>query len=102
AENARQLERLRSIFDDLSAQINFTPVPASISQGFIDHERKIVVYTDHQIFQRYHKYKIKQAYSKGKAITLKALKELQPGDYVTHIDHGLGVYSGLQKIEVNG
>lgn len=102
AENARQLERLRSIFEDLNAQINFVPVPASISQGFIDYDHKTVVYTDHQIFQRYHKYKVKQAYSKGKAITLKALKELQPGDYVTHIDHGLGVYSGLQKIEVNG
>jgi len=102
AENARQLERLRSIFEDLDAQVNFIPVPVSISQGFIDHEHKVAVYTDHQIFQRYHKYRIKQAYSKGKAITLKALKELQPGDYVTHIDHGVGVYSGLQKIEVNG
>ncbi|RYD92432.1 MAG: DEAD/DEAH box helicase, partial [Sphingobacteriales bacterium] len=93
---------LRSIFEDSGAQINFVPIPVSISKGFIDHENKLLVYTDHQIFQRYHKYKVKQAYSKGKAITLKALKELQPGDYVTHIDHGVGVYSGLQKIEVNG
>jgi transcription-repair coupling factor (superfamily II helicase) len=102
AENAKQLERLRTIFEDSGAQINFVPIPASVSKGFIDHEQKVLVYTDHQIFQRYHKYKVKQAYSKGKAITLKALKELQPGDYVTHIDHGVGVYSGLQKIEVNG
>lgn len=102
AENPRQTERLRSIFEDLNAQINFIPIPTAISNGFIDHERKVVCYTDHQIFQRYHKYKVKQAYTKGKALTMRALKELQPGDFVTHIDHGVGTYSGLQKIEVNG
>jgi transcription-repair coupling factor (superfamily II helicase) len=102
AENAKQLERLRSIFEDLNAQINFVPIPSAISKGFIDHEKKILCYTDHQIFQRYHKYKVKQAYTKGKALTMRALRELQPGDYVTHIDHGVGVYSGLQKIDVNG
>lgn len=102
AENPKQLERLRSVFEDLQAQINFVPLPTAISKGFVDHEKKVVCYTDHQIFQRYHKYKVKQAYSKGKAITMRALRELQPGDYVTHIDHGVGVYSGLQKIEVNG
>ena len=62
----------------------------------------MICYTDHQIFQRYHKYKVKQAYSKNKALTLRTLRELQPGDFVTHIDHGVGVFSGLQKIEVNG
>ncbi len=102
AENPKQLERLRSIFEDLNAQINFVPLPTAISKGYIDHEKKILCYTDHQIFQRYHKYKVKQAYTKGKALTMRALRELQPGDYVTHIDHGVGVYSGLQKIEVNG
>jgi transcription-repair coupling factor (superfamily II helicase) len=102
AENPRQLERLRSIFDDLNAGINFVAIPTSISKGFIDHDKKVICYTDHQIFQRYHKYNVKQAYSKGKALTLRALRELTPGDYVTHIDHGVGVYSGLQKIEVNG
>src|SRR5690606_25803174 len=95
AENPKQLERLRSIFEDLKAEINFVPVPTSISKGFIDLEKNILCYTDHEIFQRYHKYKVKQAYSRGKAITLRALKELQPGDYVTHIDHGVGLYSGL-------
>ncbi len=102
AENPKQLERLRSIFEDLEAQLNFVPIPTAISKGFIDHEKKMVCYTDHQIFQRYHKYNVKQAYTKGKALTLRALRELQPGDYVTHMDHGVGVYSGLQKIEVNG
>lgn len=102
SENPRQLERLHSIFEDLKANIHFTPVPNSIHEGFIDTDLKVVCYTDHQIFQRYHKYKVKQAYNKNKAITLRTLRELQPGDYVTHIDHGVGVYSGLQKIEANG
>src|SRR5688572_417095 len=102
ADNPRQLERLQSIFDDLKAAIVFNPVTVSIHEGFIDEEQKIVCYTDHQIFQRYHKYKVKQAYNKNKALTLRTLRELQPGDFVTHIDHGVGVFSGLQKIEVNG
>jgi transcription-repair coupling factor (superfamily II helicase) len=102
AENPKQLERLRSIFDDVNANVLFVPVSTSISKGFIDHDKKVICYTDHQIFQRYHKYNVKQAYSKGKALTLRALRELTPGDYVTHIDHGVGTYSGLQKIEVNG
>jgi transcription-repair coupling factor (superfamily II helicase) len=102
ADNPKQLERLHTIFEDLKSGIRFTPVPTSIHEGFIDEDLKIVCYTDHEIFQRYHKYKIKQAYNKSKAITLRTLRELQPGDYVTHIDHGVGVFSGLQKIEVNG
>lgn len=102
AENPRQLERLRSIFEDLKADFTFSPIPVAISTGFIDNDLKVVCYTDHQIFQRYHKYKVKQAYNKNKAITLKTLRELQSGDFVTHIDHGVGMYSGLQKIEVNG
>lgn len=102
AEQARQLERLHSIFSDLHTEIQFTPVGTSIHEGFIDEDLKVVCYTDHQIFQRYHKYRVKQAFSKNKALTLKTLRDLQPGDYVTHIDHGVGTYSGLQKIEVNG
>ena len=102
AENPKQLERLHAIFADLKSKIHFTPVATSIHEGFIDDDLKIVCYTDHQIFQRYHKYRIKQAYNKNKALTLRTLRELQPGDYVTHIDHGIGLYSGLQKIEVNG
>ena len=102
AENPKQLERLHTIFEDLKSGIRFTPVASSVHEGFIDEDLKIVCYTDHEIFQRYHKYKIKQAYNKSKAITLRTLRELQPGDYVTHIDHGVGVFSGLQKIEVNG
>jgi transcription-repair coupling factor (superfamily II helicase) len=102
AENPMQLERLHTIFEDLKSDIHFTPVATSIHEGFIDNDLKTVCYTDHQIFQRYHKYRIKQAYNKNKALTLRTLRELQPGDYVTHIDHGVGRYSGLQKIEANG
>lgn len=102
ADNPKQLERLHVIFTDLKAEINVVPVPTSIHHGFIDDDLKVICYTDHQIFQRYHKYKVKQAFSKNKALTLKMLRELQPGDYVTHIDHGVGVYSGLQKIAANG
>lgn len=102
AENPRQLERMQSIFDDLKAELVFNPIATSIHEGFIDEDLKIVCYTDHQIFQRYHKYKVKQAYNKNKALTLRTLRELQPGDFVTHIDHGVGIFSGLQKLEVNG
>jgi transcription-repair coupling factor (superfamily II helicase) len=102
AEQAKQLERLNSIFTDLNTEIKFVPVATSIHEGFIDEDLKVVCYTDHQIFQRYHKYKVKQAYNKNKALTLKTLRDLQPGDFVTHIDHGVGRYSGLQKLEVAG
>ena len=102
SENPKQSERLYSIFSDLKAEISFVPVPAALHRGFYDKLSGTVVYTDHQIFQRYHKYKIKQAYNKSKAITIRALKELQPGDFVVHIDHGIGVFSGLQKVNNNG
>ncbi|MCL6523583.1 MAG: transcription-repair coupling factor [Thermoflavifilum sp.] len=102
AENPRQIQRLQAIFDDLQAGITLTPLPIGLSKGFVDHDHRLLCYTDHQIFERYHKYHIKQAYSKNKALTLKALQELQPGDYVVHIDHGIGIFSGLQKINVNG
>lgn len=102
ADQVKQLERLHTIFTDLQTEIQFTPIGTSIHEGFIDHTLKLVCYTDHQIFQRYHKYRVKQAYNKNKALTLKTLRDLQPGDYVTHIDHGVGTYSGLQKLEVNG
>lgn len=102
AENPKQLERLRAIFSDQSTDITFEPVTISIHEGFVDDDLKLVCYTDHEIFQRYHKYRVRQSFSKNKALTLKMLRELQPGDYVTHIDHGVGVYSGLEKIQSNG
>lgn len=102
SENPKQTERFYAIFGDLKAQVKWTPVPAGIHQGFIDDELKVVCYTDHQIFNRYHKYNLRQGFSRDKALMMKTLKELKPGDFVTHIDHGVGVYSGLEKIEVGG
>ena len=102
AENPKQLERLENIFQDLNAAIQFTPVTTSIHEGFIDEDLKILCYTDHQIFQRYHKFRVKQAYNKNKALTLRTLRELQPGDFITHLDHGVGIFSGLQKLDIHG
>ena len=71
-------------------------------QGFVDLQRKLVCYTDHQIFERYHKFKLKNGYAKKQAITLQELNKLEIGDYVTHMDHGIGKFGGLQKIDVEG
>jgi transcription-repair coupling factor (superfamily II helicase) len=102
SDNTKQIERFYHIFNDLKAAVEFSPVYTSLHAGFIDHDLQIACYTDHQIFNRFHKYSVKQGFSKDKALLLRSLKELQPGDFVTHIDHGVGRYSGLEKIEVNG
>jgi transcription-repair coupling factor (superfamily II helicase) len=101
-DNTKQVERLYAIFDDLDKTVKFTPVHVSIREGFIDREQKLACYTDHQIFDRYYKYKLRKGYQRTQAITLKELRELKPGDYVTHIDHGIGKYAGLEKVEVSG
>ncbi len=102
AENPKQIERFYSIFEDLQADVDFHPIPKSINEGFIDLELKVACYTDHQIFQRFHRYKLRQGFTKDQALNLRMLRELTPGDYVTHIDHGVGRYSGLEKIDING
>lgn len=101
-DNARQVQRFETIFEDLGTAVRFEPVLKSIDAGFIDPHHKIACYTDHQIFQRFHRYNLRRGFTKDQAMTLKFLKELQPGDFVTHIDHGVGRYSGLEKIEING
>ena len=102
SDNVQQLKRLDAIFDDLKADVTYQPVSFAIEEGFIDNGKKIVCFTDHQIFDRYHHYHLKQGYSKSNALNIKLLRELKPGDYVTHIDHGVGVFSGLEKLDVNG
>jgi transcription-repair coupling factor (superfamily II helicase) len=102
AENPKQMERFYSIFEDLKADVKWEPIPIGIHQGFIDDDLKICFYTDHQIFNRYHKFNLRQGFSRDKALLMKTLRELKPGDFVTHIDHGVGVFSGLEKIEVAG
>ena len=101
-DNNRQIERFYNIFEDLNADVDFVPVVKAIHAGFIDNDLNIAVYTDHQIFERFHRYKLRKGFTKEQAINLRMLKELRPGDYVTHIDHGIGKYSGLEKINING
>lgn len=101
-DSAKQQERLYAIFDDLDKSITFNPINISIREGFIDAQQKLACYTDHQIFDRYYKYKNKRGYTRTQAITLKELRDLKPGDYITHIDHGVGKYAGLEKVEVTG
>lgn len=102
SDSSRQVERLFSIFDDLDKDVEFIPVYHGLSEGFIDRDLKLACYTEHQLFDRYYKYKSRIRYSKNKSITLKELRELKPGDFVTHIDHGIGRFAGLEKIDVNG
>ena len=99
----KQIERLYSIFEDIGADVEFISMPIALHEGFIFQDMKLVCYTDHQIFERYHRFKLKEGFSQAKqALTLKEIYNLQKGDYVTHIDHGVGQFSGLQTIDVNG
>lgn len=102
AEQARQLDRLERIFEDINPFVRFQGLHLSLREGFIDDHLKIACYTDHQIFSRFHRYRLKDRFSKTKAITLKELKTLQPGDYVTHVDYGIGRFAGMEKVDVNG
>ncbi|MGB2057486.1 MAG: transcription-repair coupling factor [Flavobacteriaceae bacterium] len=100
--NEQQAQRFHDIFEDAKKQVHYQTVVFSLHQGFIDLEEKIVCYTDHQIFERYHKFRLKNGYAKKQSISLKELNNLDIGDYVTHIDHGIGKFGGLQKINVEG
>ncbi len=99
----QQAKRFHDIFDDSHLEVKeYKTITLSLHQGFVDHDNKIICYTDHQIFERYHKFNLKSGYAKKQAITLKELTNLDIGDYVTHIDHGIGKFGGLQKIDVEG
>lgn len=106
--NEAQAKRFHDIFESLDEanhediRKQYKTIVFPIYEGFIDEENQIACYTDHQIFERYHKFSIKNGYSKKGAITLKELNSLSVGDYVTHIDHGIGKFGGLQKIQVEG
>ncbi|TGD58559.1 transcription-repair coupling factor [Flavobacterium humi] len=106
--NEQQAKRFHDIFESLDEQNHenltkqYETIVLPLFQGFIDEENQIACYTDHQIFERYHKFSIKNGYSKKQTITLKELNSLIVGDYVTHIDHGIGKFGGLQKIQVEG
>ncbi|CAM1358012.1 Transcription-repair-coupling factor [Tenacibaculum soleae] len=100
--NDKQAQRFHDIFDDNEADVSYETIVFPLYQGFVDLENKIVCYTDHQIFERYYKFRLKNGYEKKQSITLQELTKLEIGDYVTHIDHGIGKFAGLQKIDVEG
>lgn len=108
SSNLQQANRFQDIFEALNedefkdATQSYDNIVFPLYEGFIDEELQIACYTDHQIFERYHKFHIKNGYAKKQTITLKELNTLSVGDYVTHIDHGIGKFGGLQKIQVEG
>lgn len=108
-DNAKQAERLHTIFNDLLAREHRTAesliehININVHEGFIDHDLKIACYTDHQVFERYHRFHLKETrYRTSEALTIKEILALAPGDFVTHIDHGIGRFGGLVKLHVNG
>lgn len=103
SDQTRQVERIYAIFEDIDkGGAEFTPIYKTLKAGFIDHATRIAFFTEHEIFGRYQRYKGRKHYNKSEAITLRELYELRPGDYVTHADHGVGIFSGLEKLEING
>lgn len=102
AEQPRQLDRLHGIFEEIHPELKFQALDFPLSQGFVDHTLKLVCYTDHQIFDRFHRSRAKEKHSKSKALTFRELQTLQAGDFVTHIDYGIAKFAGLEKKEVNG
>ena len=100
--NEQQAKRFHDIFDDAEQEVHYETIVFPLYQGFVDVEQKLVCYTDHEIFERYHKFRLKNGYAKKQAITLQELNKLEIGDYVTHMDHGIGKFGGLQKIDVQG
>jgi transcription-repair coupling factor (superfamily II helicase) len=102
SSSSKQIDRLHAIFDDKGDPQKLDSLPFALQEGFIDHELKICCYNDHQIFERYHRYKLRTKKPSRQALTLKELSKLQVGDYVVHTDHGIGKFAGLVRTEVNG
>ncbi len=98
----KQKERLVSIFDELGHQLAFKSFKSELHEGFVDPDHQILVYTDHQIFDRYQRYKAKNTFAKSEQLTLKDLMSLKVGDYIAHIDHGIGKFMGLVKVNNDG
>ncbi len=102
SDSEKQLERLRSIFDEIDPELQYEVHSRTIHEGYCDHDLKQAYYTDHQIFERYHKFRFHDRFSKKESVSAKELMGLNPGDYVVHVDHGIGIFGGLEKIDVNG
>ena len=99
SESHRQFDRIQTIFEEINSRIDVQHLPIAIRSGFIDNTTNVVCYTDHQIFERFHRARTDKKFTKNKALTIKELKTLQPGDYVTHSDYGVARFTGLQKIK---
>ena len=104
SDNKRQLERLKQIFADKGSKLDYKELEHALHEGFIDKDLKLCIYTDHQIFDRYHKFLLQSDRLRAarQAITLKEISRLNPGDYVVHVDHGIGRFGGLVTVETNG
>ena len=104
SDSDKQIQRLRVIFDDRHDSIDFTPVSKTLHEGWVDDDRKVCVFTDHQIFDRFHKYTLKseRARSGKLALSLKELNQIETGDYIVHEDHGIGRFEGLLRTSING
>ena len=104
SDNEKQIARLRAIFDDRKDDIRFEPCLRTLHEGFVDDDLKLCVFTDHQIFDRFHKYNLKsdRARSGKLALSLKELNQIEVGDYIVHEDHGIGKFGGLLRTAVNG
>ncbi len=100
SDSPKQLERLATIFDEIDRNARFQALNVSLREGFVDEQMKLVCYTDHQIFDRFHRFREKNKYSKSKALTLKELRSLQIGDFVTHVDYGIGRFAGLDRVMI--
>lgn len=98
----KQKERLESIFEELEKEVPYKGFLSELHEGFVDSKNKISVYTDHQIFDRYQRFKAKNAFAKSEQLTLKDLTSLKIGDFITHIDHGIGKFMGLVKVNNDG
>jgi transcription-repair coupling factor (superfamily II helicase) len=99
--NPKQVERLRAIFEEIAPKTHFTEISTTLHEGFIWDDQAICCYTDHQIFERYHRFQVKSGFNKKEAVSIRELNELQPGDYVVHVDHGIGKFGGLEKIRIH-
>ena len=103
SENKAQVERLQNIFHQVGrGGVVFTPVSLTLHEGFVDHTLRLCCYTDHQLFDRYQRYRINGEIRRDEQMTVAELNQLKPGDYVVHIDHGVGRFGGLVKINENG
>jgi transcription-repair coupling factor (superfamily II helicase) len=102
ADSVRQADRLRTIFDELDPNVQFQHLLIALREGYVDEKLGLAVYTDHQLFERYYRAQETRKFSKKKALTLRELKTLQPGDYVTHQDYGIARFAGLTQVEING